>query len=412
MKLLLKNHNFSLLWVSQVLSQAGSRMYIIAVLWWLITLKEQTSGSMLSIFMIASVLPSLLFLKKIGKIIDQHKAKRILQYSDIIGTLLSLILLLLFQLQLVRVEFIFIASFIYATCQAFINPTINKSVQELVDREDIDRAVAFVSSTETIAYFAGALLGAILIAKLGIVWIILLNGLSYFFSLICDSLIKFKKIEIESSPTQHQIVESKISVWNYLNQMPLIKTLIISFALINFFGPPVLMVLPVYVKDALQMDSSSLALLESSLWVGLLFGTFISSYISKSVKLLPMLFVTVFCYGFSYAIPAFWVDFKVYFISLFIGCSCLGILNVRMLALFQKVIDHQIKGRFFAFLQGIIAITMPISYLVFGILIDYLSAPRISLIHLIQGIGIVSISFIYIHLHIHLEKSEAIPDAV
>ena len=49
---------------------------------------------------------------------------------------------------------VFIVGAIIAICQAFIAPTLAKCVPELVDKEDIEGAVAFETSTQSMANFS------------------------------------------------------------------------------------------------------------------------------------------------------------------------------------------------------------------------------------------------------------------
>jgi len=53
MFLILRNRNFLLVWLGQVLSQAGTRMYQIAIMWWMLTTMNG-KGSELAYFLIIS----------------------------------------------------------------------------------------------------------------------------------------------------------------------------------------------------------------------------------------------------------------------------------------------------------------------------------------------------------------------
>jgi DHA3 family macrolide efflux protein-like MFS transporter len=74
-----------------------------------------------------------------------------------------------------------------------------------------------------------------------------------------------------------------------------------------------------------------------------------------------------------------------------VGIS-LGLLNVRLISLFQKIVPDVKKGRFFALLQAMTSFTVPIGLFVFGWLTDFLS---IYLVSLVQGIGLFMIAIFF-----------------
>jgi hypothetical protein len=44
-----RNRNFLLLWLSQVISQAGSKMFQIGIFWWILSKNENNSGMVVAI---------------------------------------------------------------------------------------------------------------------------------------------------------------------------------------------------------------------------------------------------------------------------------------------------------------------------------------------------------------------------
>ena len=153
--LILRNRNFFLLWTSQVLSQAGNRMFQIAIIWWILSHFEKNSGTYLAIFMVLGSIPAIILAKKIGKTIDTYSSRRVLLTADTVGIIVSCVLLGIFTNQVLIVA-IFCSGLLFAICQGFIEPTLNKAVPELVSDDDVPSAVAFLSSTQTLANFAGA----------------------------------------------------------------------------------------------------------------------------------------------------------------------------------------------------------------------------------------------------------------
>jgi len=186
--LVLRNRDFALLWLGQVFSQAGSRMYQIAILWWLLgAAGEAAAGRTVGIFLVLSALPSILFVGPIGRRIDRSSSRRVLVTADgCAAVVIGLVTAALYRGALTTAA-AYAAGFAVALAQAFIDPTLNKAVPELVDPDDIEAGVAFQTSTQSLANFGGAVAGAMLVDVLGIPGVALVNASSYVVSATCAS---------------------------------------------------------------------------------------------------------------------------------------------------------------------------------------------------------------------------------
>jgi MFS family permease len=389
--LLLRNRDFRILWMSQVLSQAGNRMFQIAVAWWILKQGFSNSGFYLALFMVLGALPSIALAKWIGRVIDSKSARSILLINDSLGGITALALAIAIALGYSSMIAILICGVLFAIYSAFIDPTIGKSVTDLVDDADIEPAVALNSSTSLMASFCGAIVGGMLIDHVGIMGVTLLNGLSYILAAVCDVLINFKRKSSILQATPAPGVDGD----DIFTGIPVVKKLLYGFAAVNFFGTPVLIVLPIYAKTALNGTGQTLSFLESAIWLGLLSGTFLAERVGYKER---TIFFTALCltsFSICLAIPSIELDSYKYAISLFGVGASLGLLNVRLISLFQKIIPDGKKGRFFALLQAMTSFTVPIGFFVFGWLTDFWS---IYLVSFVQGFGIFLIAILFYSL--------------
>jgi len=77
------NRRFLKLWLGQLFSQAGTRMYQIAVMWWILSKHLENGGKFAGIFMLLVSLPSIFRKKKITQTIDRFSALKILITADL-----------------------------------------------------------------------------------------------------------------------------------------------------------------------------------------------------------------------------------------------------------------------------------------------------------------------------------------
>lgn len=384
-----KYRNFAFLWIGQCLSQAGTRMYQIAILWWIVSEIPSDSGTALGLFLVLGALPSILLVKIIGSVIDKTKSKVVLVSSDLLAFAVTLVVGLALDNHLLNLIMVYIAGLLIALTEAFFNPTINKAVPELVEQEHIESAVAFQSSTQYLANFGGAVMGAVLIGKLGIPMVIYLNALSYLVSAVINYIIRFRYL---IPPVKEEEISAQTSGWKILEGLPVLKNILIGFGLINFFATPTLVILPLYTKATLHSDASVLGFLEASLWIGLILGNFSAgalSFVKSTVKLGS---ICLFVLGLGLFFPGLLINKFFYMAMLLIAGTALGINNVKFVSLFQNVVEPVIKGRFFALMNAMICFTFPVAFLLFGILADKLSPPHVCLI---QGAGVMGIALYF-----------------
>lgn len=389
--LILRNPDVLRIWLGQVLSQMGTRMYQIAVAWWLVTRGGESAGKDVGLFMVAGALPSLLFVKPIGAMAQGISPKKILIASDLVAFLVALAAAALVAIDYFGFWGALIAGFFLALCQACFDPALNIAVAEAAAPEDMEEAVAFQSSTQSLASFAGAMAGALLIERIGVAGVALVNAASFLVSAgLTSRLISKGARAAPAEKTSGRSSEENLPA----SQERFIKRLLLGFGMTNFFATPVLVVLPLYVRDTLQGSSSLLGFLEAGLWLGLVAGTFLSKKL-ETQNIVRLGSFCLFTLGVCLFFPGLVPNAGFYFVSLAAGGFALGINNVKFVTLFQELVPPANKGRFFASLQATISFTFPVAYFLFGLLLDSMIPPWVCLI---QGAGVITVAAYFFRL--------------
>lgn len=392
-----RNPSFLLLWLGQCLSQSGNRMYQIALLWWLVSNGGDAAGREVGIYMGVVALPSLLFVKWIGKFVDCASSRALLVGCDW-GAALVLSLAALWVIQGGAIVGLYGLVFVASLLQAVLDPTLNKSVSQVVQPDDLDRGVSLIASTQSLANFGGAVVGAALVGKLGLIGVIAVAVVGYGVSGLASRFVKFR-----ASASQASLQPLKTeTAWTWLRSQPLLRKVLFGFGAINFFATPTLVVLPIYLKRELSGSASELALLEGALWLGMISGTLTAGKIASGVSALRAGAICLFLFGLSLAVPSVFVHFGAYAISLCLAGYFLGVNNVKFLTLFQERVPLEWKGRFFATMQALISLTFPIAYVLFGIASDAIAPHWLCAI---QGLGVMTLSVLYFRWSLQEEAS-------
>lgn len=155
---LLKNRGFILLWIGQLLSQLGDKIFFVLMVA-LLENYQPTAGlaqnSMYSILMLAFTLPAILFGSAGGIFVDRFSKKLILVGSNILQTLLVLLIAFLPR------EFfiLLILTFAISTLAQFFAPAEQAAIPVLVPKQNFMAANALYSSTMMGALIVGFAIG-------------------------------------------------------------------------------------------------------------------------------------------------------------------------------------------------------------------------------------------------------------
>ncbi|MBI4678625.1 MAG: MFS transporter [Elusimicrobia bacterium] len=405
--LILRNRDMLRLWLGQVLSQAGTRMQQIALAWWIVTCaaKELSggagaaeewpggAGARLGIFMVAGALPPILLVKAAGRKVDSTPSKKVLVGADLLSAAVAAAMGATLAASRLSFPWACVGIFVLAGLQSFFDPALNKTVSEVVEPVDMEEAVAFQSSTQSLASFAGAVAGALLIDRLGLAGVTFLNAASYLLSGLINAGLRMRYAQ----PAGAHQDSAGLSAWAILDRMPLVKRVLIGFGLVNFFMTPILLVLPLYVKVVLAGSATLLGTLEAGLWVGLVAGTAVSKWRGfascggdeGSAGILRLGAKCLGVIGACILLPGVFSHRWLFMALLFFAGAALGVNNVKFVALFQARVAPEHKGRFFALMAALVSFTFPAAFFLFGLLTDFLD-PR--LVCVIQGLGILGLA--------------------
>lgn len=384
---LLRNGSFARLWLGQILSQAGSRMYQIAIVWWIINHFPEAPGKRAALFLVIAALPSVIFARWIGQALDHYRVRSILLLADALNTLVvGVTAWALVASPDLAVEWLYLAGFLIAALQAITDPGLNKAVPEVVAEADIPSATAFQGSTISLGYFTGATLGAALIPALGVSGVIALNAVSYALSFLCVWSCRFHTLPAMAHGPAGAAPES---AWKILGRFPLFKKLLFGFGMANLFCVPTFLILPLYVKEVLGSGATTVAWIESGLWSGILLGTFASRWIRVTEDPEKLGALCVFFLSIGLAGPSLVIGSSAYFAFVFLQGFAFSFVPVRFIALFQAGLPNEVKGRFFALLSAMLSFALPISQLGAGLLADVMPISRLCLL---QGLGALLVS--------------------
>ncbi len=403
------NRNFWLFAIGRFVSQVGWAVQEVALP--LYILDKTHSGSMMTLFVLADIVPSLIIMPFAGVIGDRYNRKRLMVWFDILrGILLFSIitfnLLEIYQLLAVQV--------IMAIMGTFFGAATSAMFPDLVESDELERANSAVSSFSIIARLIGPALGGVIYAFGGIKLALLINAISFFGSGLFEALIHYEWKTRKIENMREVIIDLKEGL-SFLRSSHYLMVLM-GFALfMNAVGQPFgAVIMPYAFREVLKFTSQQFGLLESFFMGGMLLGNLLvaiklgrkaGKYFFKA-----LVFNGVMILAFIWVIsPQARLSRDMAFLTLagvgvFWGISN-AVVNIPLQAKIQRAIPTELRGRVFSALALLVNISSPLGLIAVGPLIDRYSAWSVSLgVWIIQG---MVVAYYYIkHREALLQEQE------
>ncbi|NJE31110.1 MFS transporter [Thermococcus sp. 18S1] len=390
------NRNFWLFAVGRFVSQLGWAVQDVALP--LYVLDQTHSGGMMTLFVLAEMIPVLIVMPFAGVIGDRYNRKWLMVGFDLArGVLLfgvlAFHLLGIYQLLVVQV--------IMGTMSAFFGAATNAMFPDLVEPDELERANSIAGSSNILARLIGPALGGIIYAVGGIALALLINAVSFFGSGLFEVMIHYewKTRELESAS---QVIKDIKEGLHFLLSNRYLMT-IMTFALfMAALGQPFgAVVMPYAFREVLKFSSQQFGLLESFFMGGMLLGNLIIA-VKVGRKAGRFLFIALFISGLM--ILAFmWVISP--FANLnreqaFVALAAIGatwgaveaFVNVPLNSKIQRAIPTELRGRVMSALIVLMNISGPLGLALIGPLLDRYPAWQVTFV-LWLGMAVVVVYY-------------------
>lgn len=372
-----QNKNFVLLWLGQLVSNVGSNMHSLAVMWYVLEATGSTAKA--GITLIFTTVPNLLLSPLAGPLADRMDRKKIIVISDIInGMLVGMIAILSFTNHL-DLWMLYAISALMSATSAFFGPAVNATIPAIVKKENLVSANSLSQMTRYGTSILGPAVGGILIAFIGIPGLFLLNSISFILSGLSESFMRIPYIAPKVAQKKSLLSEFKEGVIYTITNKNLLHLMIVAGVIINFFYAPLTLYIAVFAKDALHAGSKGYGILLSALSAGGLTMSFVIPKISRKLGEYKLLFIGLTLEGVM-LIPFTFVS-NVYtgvIILYLLGCA-FGIVNVIFGTVIQKIVPNHIMGRVSSVLNILCTLTMPLGYYLGGVVLELIPPTTIYL---------------------------------
>jgi MFS transporter, DHA3 family, macrolide efflux protein len=291
-----RRRDFSLLWLAQLVSTAGSSLTDLAAGIWVY--RETGSALAVGLTLMATAVPSLLVGLLAGVFVDRHDRKRILIVTCLIQSVLVTMIAFVIGIEAIAVVGLYALLLLNAGVKQFFDPAHDSLIPEMASDEELLSANSFLS----IASFGSTAIGfasaGLLAATVDLYWAFIIDAGTFLFSAACIALMgRYPMPKPEDEASVAVIVSNLREGFAVLFGTPIIRSLFAVGSLMFFaFGLWNVLLLPMSIK-VLGATEFEYGLQEGLTSVGFVIGSFFMARFGRHLPEPAWLAVAMFGMG-------------------------------------------------------------------------------------------------------------------
>jgi len=378
LSLLRRNGDFRLLFLGQVVSFTGDWFLFVALAGLIFSLSH--SPALVAGLYAAMTVPFTVFIFVGGPLADRLNRQRLMISADLTRAVLALGFFLIHRPS--QIWLVYVLAGTITALGAVFEPASMAAVPNLVDREDLATANILAGATWGTMLAVGSALGGLVVAVFGRGAGYIGDAASFFVSAVLISQIRRPFSEPREPHVEHPgLFSASAEAIRYAREDHRVLALLTvkgGFGL----GAGVIALLPVLGFVVYHAGDRGTGILFAFRGLGVLIGPFLVRRYARSDDLRALFWaisVAFAFYGLAYAVVP-WMP-SIYLAGLFIFLGHFGGGAQWTLSSYglQVIVPDHIRGRIFAFDEGLITLTVAISATVAGRIADFISVKIVML---------------------------------
>jgi DHA3 family macrolide efflux protein-like MFS transporter len=387
--------NISFFIAGQMISFVGSLLVQYAIFWYINL--ETKSGTVLTIAIIASFIPLLIFSPIAGVLADKMNRKLLIIIADGSIALVTLVTAILFSLGDIEIWMLIVVTVIRGIGQAIHGPAIGAAIPLMVPQDKLMRVQGIQTGIQSAFNVLGPIIAAVLISWFSIGFLFYIDTVTAVMGVA--TLLFFVTIPKHVNEGKKQTtsgVQDFVAGLKYVKTHSFLIPFFIYLFVVLILVSPVAFLSPLQVVRSFQTygtDVFRLTMVEVGFSGGMTIGALLVAWWGGLNNRIVTAGIAISIMGFGVFMLGVVGNFYVYFIFMLIQGVVLPFYNTPMTVMIQEQVDPAYMGRVSSISVMINSIAMPIGIALFGPLADVVS---IELLLLISGALMMIFGLLYL----------------
>lgn len=367
---------FFVIWSAQASSIIGSQLVQFALVWWLTI--ETGSATVLAFATMMALIPVIVVGPFVGPLVDRWNRRWVMIFSDASIAAATMVIVLLFSLDIVDVWHIYVLMFVRGSGGAFHFPAMMASTSLMVTKKHLARVGGMNQALSGAVNIVAPPIAALLIVLMPMYAILSIDVVT---ALIAITPLLFLKIP---QPVRRAEATEKLTViddmragFRFLRSWKGAGVLIVMVMIVNLVLTPTMSLTPLLITSHFGLGVEEFALFEAVEGLSLLLGGISlgiwGGFKKKAVTMLfagPMAGLGTMAVGLCPS-DAFYIAL----IGIFSAGFMIALVNGSAQALMQATIPPDMQGRVFSLVMSGSAAMAPIGLAVAGPVADAFGVP-------------------------------------
>ena len=363
----LKNRNFRVFFVGEVISTVGSWMQMLAQGW--LVLEITGSGQALGITLALQTLPILVIGAWGGVIADRVDNRRLLAVTAVLGMAQAIALGVMEATGNVTIHWIYFFALVLGVVTAFDRPAMQAMNYELAGPDDLPSAIGIASTINSGGRLLGPALAGILIATVGMAPVFFLNAVTFAAVVVAVVLIRADEMFPRATHlTRARLRDGLSYVWH----QPTLRLTMAVMAVVGTFAYNFAIMVPSMIRFEFDASPVALGIVQAVGGVGSVIGGLAAGSLYRPTTRVLGLVAVVFgaCIALTALAPGLAL-FAVLWLPLGISSAVFSTVDQTVL---QRESAPEYQGRVMSLFTIAWMGTTPIGGLIAGAVIDEWSA--------------------------------------
>jgi len=367
---------FLALHLTQALSSLGSAMTNFALIVW----SYQAEGSALTtaLLSVCSYAPYVLVSIFAGALSDRWDKRRTMLACDAFAALSSAAVLILMRTGRLEIWHLYLLNALNGLMNTVQQPAGDVAVTLLTPKKYFQQASAVRSFTGSVSSILTPMIATALITLAGLETVIIIDLVTFAVAFL--TLVFFVRLpEIPSSEKREGVLKLAMDGLRYLRRNRGIADLIMFLAVINLFASIYNAALPAMMLSERGGGEFALGVINTVTGVAMVIGSIIASVWPKPKSRVRVICNTLLI---SMSTENFFLaagrSLPVWCIGAVLGWLVIPLMNANMDVLFRSSIPVEMQGRVYSARNTFQFFTIPIGYMLGGLLVDRVFEPFIA----------------------------------